>query len=243
MGVTNLERPAGLVNAHNGIDAHQDITIYELQLRPRALVVSGIRLYREALQQMLNKGGDVDVVGMSSIEDAAGQVRCLIPDVVVLDASGSSAAALARSLKALAPGLSVVVVTSAREEAEFLAWAEVGVSGYADQNSSAADLAAAVRHAARGEVLCSPRLAGLLAGRIAKLSAERHRGAELDALTPRERDVMALVAQGLSNKHIAKQLGISDTTAKNHVHNILDKLGLRSRGQAAAQYLCASPKP
>lgn len=209
-------------------------------MRPRTLIVSDIRLYRDALEQSLSNNEEIDVVGVSSISDVASRVRLLHPNVAVLDATGSDAAVLAQSLKALAAGLSVVVVvTSAREEADFLAWLEVGVSAYADQNSSAAELADVIQHAARGEVLCSPRLTGLLAGRIAKLSAERMRGSELDGLTPHEREVMALVAQGLSNKHIAKRLGISDTTTKNHVHNVLEKLGLQSRGQAAAQFLDA----
>lgn len=213
------------------------VIIHDSCLRPRTLVVSDIRLYRDALEQGLSRSREIDVVGVSSTDAAARHVQCLEPNVVVLDATGPSAPALARFLKALSAGLNVVVVTSARDEAEFLAWAEAGVSAYVDQNSSAAELADVVRHAVRGEVLCSPRLTGLLAHRIAKLSAERAKRTELDALTPRERDVLTLVAQGLSNKHIAKRLGISDTTTKNHVHNILDKLGFQSRGQAAAHYL------
>ena len=209
---------------------------------PCVLIISDIRLYRDALRQSLSEGGVAEVSGVSGCDAAPDQVQRLGPDVVVLDASeGLGAASLVRSLKALAPRLGIVVVTSVRDEAEFLVWAEAGASGYVDQNSSADDLAAAVQRAARGEVRCSPRLAALLTDRVAKLSAERVRnGDELGGLTPRERDVMALVAEGLSNKHIAQRLGISDTTTKNHVHNILDKLGLGSRGQAAAHYLRAS---
>ena len=203
----------------------------------RALVLSEIRLYRDALCRSLAESADVEVVGSSDLEDAVDQTQRLLPDVLVLDATAPESAALARSLKETRPDLCIVVVTSARDEAELLAWPETGVNGYADRNSSAEDLVAAVLHAARGEVLCSPRVVALLAGRVAKLSAERRRSNELDSLTPRERDVLALVAEGLSNKRIALRLGISETTTKNHVHNILDKLGLRSRGLAAAHYL------
>lgn len=214
---------------------------HETGLQPRALVVSNVRLYRDALQQNLMAGRGIKVVGTATIGAAADAVGRLDPDVVVLDATGPDVSSLPRTLKAIAARLSIVVVTAARGEADFLAWAEAGVSGYVDQDSSADDLAAAIRHAAKGEVLCSPRLAGLLAGRVAKLSAERVRSTDLDALTPRERQVMALLAEGLSNKRIAQRLGISDTTTKNHVHNILDKLGAQSRGQAAAQYRRLDP--
>jgi two-component system, NarL family, nitrate/nitrite response regulator NarL len=244
MNAISLNSLNGTAGAPSPADRAECMSAFESHPRARVLIVSNVRLYRDALQRSLGESGKAEIVGVSDVSAAADQVRRLGPEVVVLDASeGLSAAALARSLKALTPDLSVVVVASVRDEAEFLAWAEAGVSGYADQNSSADDLAAAVQHAARGEVRCSPRLAALLAGRVAKLSAERQRATQLDSLTPRERNVMALVAEGLSNKHIAQRLGISDTTTKNHVHNILDKLGLQSRGQAAAHYhrVCASP--
>jgi two-component system nitrate/nitrite response regulator NarL len=236
MNVAEHSSPIALVNTTSWADHRQYATTCEPQPCPRTLVVSDIRLFRDAMQQSLSNNREIDVVGVSSIEAVADQVRHLDPDVVVLDATGSGTTALIRSLKALTPNLSIVVITSVRQDTEFLTWVEAGVSGYADQNSSVDDLAAAVQHAARGEVLCSPRLVFLLAGRVAKLSARDQKGTKLNAMTPRERDVMALIAEGLSNKHIAQRLGISDTTAKNHVHNILDKLGLQSRGQAAAQY-------
>jgi two-component system, NarL family, nitrate/nitrite response regulator NarL len=216
---------------------NQYIPVCDPPPRPRVVVVSSIWLYRIALRQSLIESSEVEVVGMSSIEAIAEQIGSLSPDVLVLDATGSNTMPVVRSLKALAPEIRVVVVTYTQDEGEFLAWAEAGVSGYVDQNSSAADLAAAVQYAARGEVLCSPRLVGMLTSRIAKLSAERQRLTRFDALTPREREVIALVAEGLSNKQIAQRLSISDTTTKNHVHNILDKLGLQSRSQMAVQYI------
>ncbi len=237
MSVGIKSAPIGLVDTGGWADHREGISFSKAGPLPRVLIVSCVRLYRDALLQSLTARKKVDVVGVASIETAPDQVRRLGPEVVVLDASGPSALALVRSLKALVPDLSIVVVTSAREEVEFLAWAEAGVIGYADQNSSADDLATAVQHAFRGEVLCSPRLAGLLASRIAKLSAGSQRGTELDTLTSRERDVIALVAEGLSNKRIAQRLGISDTTVKNHVHNILSKLAVQSRAEAAVLYL------
>lgn len=210
---------------------------------PRTLIISNIRLYRDALQQNLLLNRCIEVVGTATVETAADETRRLDPDIAVLDANAPHALSLARVLKAMTLRLGIVVVTAASGEADFLAWAEAGIGGYVDQDSSADDLAAAIHHAARGEVLCSPRFAGLLAGQVAKLSAERLKATNLDTLTPRERQILALVAEGLSNKAIAQQLGISDTTTKNHVHNILDKLGAQSRGQAAAQYRRIQPAP
>ncbi len=155
---------------------------------------------------------------------------------MILDSNTANMAVLPQSLRALSPGLRIVVLTATSTEAEFVRWAEKGVHGYVDQDSSTADLVAVIQHAARGEMVCSSRLAGLLVGRVASLSAERNKGRDVTALTPREKQILGLLADGLSNKRIAERLHITDATAKNHVHRILDKLGLHSRGQAAAYY-------
>jgi two-component system, NarL family, nitrate/nitrite response regulator NarL len=172
--------PAECAFADSGSDRRQSVAarvpLESQEPRPRALVVSDIQPHRDALERSLGESPAVDIVGACAGAATCQQVRHLAPEVVVLDAAegpGGAAGALMRTLKALVPELGVVVVTAVRDEAEFLAWAEAGVSGYADQNSSADDLAAAVRLAARGEVRCSPRLAALLAGRAAKPSAER----------------------------------------------------------------------
>ena len=104
---------------------------------------------------------EIDVVAGCSTDLAVRHVQRLKPNAIVLDATGPSALALARFLKAHASGLNVVVVTSARDGAEFPTWAEAGVNAYADQNSSAAEFVDVVRHAVRGEVLRSPRLASM----------------------------------------------------------------------------------
>ena len=226
---------------NNLLETHPARVIHPRCTDVQRRTLSDIRLYRDALSHGLEQDQSIEVAGTSCLDDGIELVRRVGPDVVVLGATGPDSVVTTRSLREAAPKTSIVVVTAARDEFEFLAWAETGIGGYADRNSSAADLAAAVRHAARGEVLCSPRVVALLAGRIAKLSAERSKTSQLDSLTPRERDVLALVAQGLSNKHIAQHLRISETTTKNYVHNILDKLELKSRGLAAAYYRHVQP--
>jgi DNA-binding NarL/FixJ family response regulator len=91
-----------------------------------------------------------------------------------------------------------------------------------------------VHAVARGEALCSPRVAGLLFRRVTALACERAPQADLSLLTQRERETLSLIEHGLSNKEIARRLAIRLTTVKNHVHHILEKLGVSRRGAAAA---------
>jgi len=119
-------------------------------------------------------------------------------------------------------------------EAEALSWIEAGVSGYCDPDASLEDLTLAVARVARGEPVTSPDVAAHLLRRARRTSAD-----VLDAdetrLTPRESEVVDLVAEGLSNKAIAHRLTIQEQTVKNHVHSILLKFGVHGRGEAAAR--------
>jgi two-component system, NarL family, nitrate/nitrite response regulator NarL len=109
--------------------------------------------------------------------------------------------------------------------------AEAGVSGFVSAGGSASDVVTAVHSAMRGELVCSPRAAGMLLNHAARPS----RGQSTDVLTAREREIASLMSEGLSNKLIARQLGIQNATVKTHVHNILSKMRVRRRGEAAAQ--------
>jgi DNA-binding NarL/FixJ family response regulator len=119
-------------------------------------------------------------------------------------------------------------------EDQVVACAEAGIAGYVDRDASLRDLVATVRSVARGELLCSPRIAARLMRRVAEL-ADQPRPPQTPAhLTRREREVVALIDEGLSNKEIAQRLNIELPTVKHHVHNVIEKLGVRSRLQAAA---------
>ncbi len=115
-----------------------------------------------------------------------------------------------------------------------LEFVEAGAVGYVTQSASLDDLVAAVEAAARGEGHCSARVAGSLFRRVAKLAGERPPDTDLASLTERERQILGLVERGMSNKEIARQLRVKVPTVKNHVHNILGKLGVSRRGAAAA---------
>lgn len=204
----------------------------------RGMVAAAVRLYRDGLAHSLSDS--LLVVAVTA--DAPATLReaaRLEPDVLLLDASMPGALALVGALSEAAPGTRVVAfaVDDARE-AEVLACAEAGVAGWVGRDASAQEMVEVVMRAARGELLCSARTAALLSRRLAVLARERRAPAPAPApaahLTPREAEIGELLCRGVSNKQIARTLGLQLTTVKNHVHNILEKLGVRSRAEAGA---------
>lgn len=162
--------------------------------------------------------------------DAARHLR---PDVVLMDLlmpELDGVAAIA-AIKAELPGVEVVALTSFLEEGNVAAALEAGASGYVLKDAEADEIAAAIRAAHAGEVHLAPAVAGVLAQQVRKGPSLAATPAQ--ALTERERQILALVARGLSNKAIAAELSITERTARTHVSNILAKLRLASRTQAA----------
>jgi two-component system, NarL family, nitrate/nitrite response regulator NarL len=129
----------------------------------------------------------------------------------------------------MVPSVPMVALGVAGNESEIVTCAEFGVVAYVTREGTFDELLSVVRAAARGELLCSPRIAGTLARRVATLAAERQPTLELARLTRREREIVALIQQDLSNKEIAARLGIEVATVKNHVHNLMEKLNTHSR--------------
>jgi DNA-binding NarL/FixJ family response regulator len=145
--------------------------------------------------------------------------------------------ALARALRSVAPDTKVVALGVSEVDEEVMPLVEAGVAGYVTRDSSLDQLATSVLGVADGGPLCSPRMVGAFLRRIAALSAEAQRpdtapGAHL---TAREFEIVGLIDRGLSNKQIAHELCIELPTVKNHVHNILEKLRVTRRGEAAAR--------
>ncbi len=201
----------------------------------RVLIVAEIRLYREGLAEMLQGEPEIDVVGIASgADEAVRELRERQPDVVLLDVAIPENAWLARALMAAVPGTRIVALAVPEIEQEVLACAEAGVAGYVTREGSVEDVVAAVSAVARGEVLCSPRMAASLFQRVATLALERSPASIEKRLTNRELEILDLIDQGLSNKEIARRLTIELSTVKNHVHNILDKLNVSRRSEAAA---------
>jgi two-component system, NarL family, nitrate/nitrite response regulator NarL len=212
------------------------------QLRPihavgmiDVIIVAEVRLYREGLAQALQHVDSLRVVATAA---RSAQLRAALAAqphaVVLLDVAGIDGADAALALLALNPLTRIVALGIADREADIIACSEAGVAGYVTRDESIAQLVATIQSVARDELQCSPRIAAALNRRVAALASERRAIALPNRLSRREMEVVSLIDQGLSNREIARRLCIELATAKNHVHNILEKLGVRRRAEAAA---------
>ena len=208
----------------------------------RVLIAADIKLYREGLTEILGRFEEIAVVGNASDRaESLDRVRELGPEVVLLDMGMPQSLATVRSI--VESHSAVHVVALAVPERDVIACAEAGISGYVPREGSVPDLVAAIMGAVRGELSCSPRIAGGLFRRISALAAERSSPGEPWRLTPRQREVAQLVERGLSNKEIARTLCIEVSTVKNHVHSILEMLHVHRRAEAAALLRPALDRP
>jgi DNA-binding NarL/FixJ family response regulator len=182
---------------------------------------------------LLAQAGTIEIVGAAAPDQARDMLRVLTPDIALMDASSPGLERTVRMISAASPASKIVAFALAGSEANDIACAEAGVAAFVGSNASAEELIAAVDEVRRGEFSASPRLAGLLMGRLADLS-RCQAPLSAPALTQRELEIVPLIERGLSNKEIARALSIEASTIKNHVHNILDKLQLRRRGEVAA---------
>lgn len=202
----------------------------------RVFVLAAVRMYREGLADVLARSGAFDIVGSSAhAQDALAAVTRLRPDVAVLDVAGPGGLEVVRGLRLEAPETRIVVLAVTEIERDIVAWAEAGISGYVTRDGTLDDLVDAVTAAARGEARCAPRISAALLERVHALAAGRAASAGVTSLTAREREIAELLESGLSNKEIAARLHIELPTVKNHVHNILGKLDVTRRADAATE--------
>jgi len=200
----------------------------------RTLIVIDVPFYRQGLQELLAKSGEVVVVGAASdAEDAERIVRFELPDVVLLDVGTVESVEVLRRIRRIEPTPRIVALAISETPESIMEWAESGIAGYVPRDASLAHLIRVLKGVVRDELYCSPRIAATMIRRLAALAASSRRsGDPVGDLSTREHEVFLLIARGLSNKAIASHLGIANATAKNHVHNILDKLSLRRRVEA-----------
>jgi two-component system, NarL family, nitrate/nitrite response regulator NarL len=201
----------------------------------RVLVGGTVRLYREGVAELLARFEDIEVVDSTggNAQTVAAAIE-LEPDVALLDPGAVGGASAIRDLTGALPATKVIVLASSDTEDEVIEYAEAGMAGLVDYQDSAEDLAEVIRSVARGELRCSPRTAAALLRRVTALAAVGTPAESDPPLTPREQDVLDLMAEGLSNKQMASQLHIELATVKHHVHHILEKLGASRRGEAVA---------
>jgi DNA-binding NarL/FixJ family response regulator len=201
----------------------------------RVLLVDDHAMVRRGLRDFLGMFDDIEVVGEAGDgQEALTATDTFRPDVVVMDLNlpRLDGVEATRELRATRPDVEVVALTGFVDEARVMAAIEAGAAGFLLKDAEPDDVAAAIRAARNGEMYLDPAVAGMVARQLRTPGALAAH-ADDTVLTPRERDVLALVAQGLPNRAIGEALGITERTARTHVSNILAKLGLTSRTQAA----------
>jgi two-component system nitrate/nitrite response regulator NarL len=201
------------------------------------LILSDVRFIREGLAEVLGRDGTFRVAGVAAnIEQACALVRSAPPRVILVDTSLPQGIAAVETLRRCLHEAKVIAFALTETETEVIAWAQAGICGYIPRNTEVTAMVGLLSSIVRGEQVCPTRIASGMLRWIAQ-----HAGGVLAlepagkqaALTTREREIARLMSASLSNKEIAHRLGISVATTKSHVHNILAKLGVRKRAQAA----------
>ena len=201
----------------------------------RVLVVDDQELFRRGLIMLLGGDADIEVVGEAADGVTATELAITTaPDVILLDVRmpRRTGVEACRAIKEVVPATKIIMLTVSDEEADLYESVKNGASGYLLKDSSIEEVAQAIRVVNEGQSLISPSMAVKLIDEFKQMSKpEREQGPAL-RLTERELEVLRLVAKGLNNREVAKELFISENTVKNHVRNILEKLQLHSRMEA-----------
>jgi DNA-binding NarL/FixJ family response regulator len=202
----------------------------------RVAVVDDQELFRRGLIMLVGAEDDIEVVGEASDgEEAAALAEEKAPDVILMDVrmpklSGTEACV---TIKQVAPSAKIIMLTMSDEEVDLYDAIKNGASGYLLKDASIDEVSQAIRLVADGQSLISPSMAAKLLEEFKTISRTGGKPEEIaPKLTDRELEVLNLVARGLNNREIARDLYISENTVKNHVRNILEKLQLHSRMEA-----------
>lgn len=205
----------------------------------RLLLVDDQAMFREGLRLILSRQTDFEIVGEAGDGLAAfGLLRRINPDVILMDLRMPNLGGVeaTRRIMAEAPSVRVIVLTTFEEDEEVFAALRAGAAGFLLKDSPSEKLCEAIRLAARGETWLQPSVAAKLVaefGRLAPRPPPFSNGGLSELLTSRELDVLRCLADGMSNKEIGRRLAISEGTAKNHMSQILGKLQVLDRTQAA----------
>ena len=207
----------------------------------RVLLADDQQLMREGLRVLLDLIPDIRVVGEAGDGvEAVERTRQLRPDVVLMDVRMPvlDGVAATRRLHDASPEVKVIILTTFDDDEYVFEGLRAGAVGYLLKDVPSEQLANAIRAAARGEAFIQPSVARKVVAEFARLTEREHRRREqplAEPLSVRELEVLALMAEGLSNREIGERLFIAEGTVKNHVSNVLAKLGVRDRTQAVLQ--------
>jgi two-component system, NarL family, response regulator DevR len=205
----------------------------EVPTRIKVFLLDDHEVVRRGLKDLLESDGDIEVVGESgSAAEATRRIPALRPDVAVLDARlpDGSGIDVCREIRSREPRTSALILTSYDDDEALFAAIMAGASGYVLKQISSGDLVTAVRRVAAGQSMLDPAVTARVLHRLRQGS---DRDPLTQHLTPKEEQVLGLVAEGLTNRQIAERLGVAEKTVKNYVSTLLAKLGVESRTQAA----------
>ncbi len=196
------------------------------------------RLLRESLARLFRKRADLSVVGQASLTDSALDPMKDVPcDILLMDRfpeAQSFTSSLPRNGQPDSDGKQIVLISMDEDEAQFLAAVRSGVAGYLLKDASAGDVVSAIRAVAQGEAVCPPRLCRSFFRTVARQARENPVPSAVPTrgLTLRQRQLVSLVAQGLTNKEIGSHLCLSEFTVKNHLHRIMKHVNAGTRNEA-----------
>ncbi|KAF2776439.1 response regulator [Streptomyces coelicoflavus] len=191
---------------------------------------------RRGVHDLLDDEPDITVVGEgATVEQALVRVPALRPDVAVLDVRlpDGDGVSVCRELRSGMPDLACLMLTSFDDEEALLDSIMAGAAGYVLKQIEGSDLVSAVRTLARGQSLLDPSATAKLMARLRGGEEQREEPEALPGLTERERDILALIGEGLTNRQIGQRLYLAEKTVKNHISRLLAKLGVERRIQAA----------
>jgi len=195
----------------------------------RVLIIEDHQVVAEGLSALLNDQPDITVVGSAaSVADSVSSVVELNPDVVVLDfrLTDGTGADAAMDIRQVRPDIKLIFLTREDSDAARFAALEAGASAFIHKSKAASEVVEAVRIVGRGGTLITPRTIASL------LNKRRAMDSQLESLTPREKEVLRLMAEGLPSREIAKRLGISYTTVRTHIRSLGSKLSVHSKLEA-----------
>jgi DNA-binding NarL/FixJ family response regulator len=202
----------------------------------RVFLLDDHEVVRRGVRDLLDDEPDIDVVGeAATVEQALVRVPALRPDVAVLDVRlpDGDGVTVCRELRSRMPDLACLMLTSFDDEEALLDSIMAGASGYVLKQIQGSDLVTAVRTVARGQSLLDPSATSRVMARLRGADQPQQEPDALPALTEREREILALVGQGMTNRQIGQQLFLAEKTVKNHISRLLAKLGVERRIQAA----------